>query len=75
MENELNIWTIYDHPRDFPNSFVARRYVVSDGQSFVTNQIMVGPNLKQIREQMEVRGLHRLPRDPRDDPKIVESWI
>jgi hypothetical protein len=31
MSEELFIWTVYDHPRDFPNSYVARKFSTRPG--------------------------------------------
>lgn len=29
----LSIWTVYDHPLDFPNEYVARRFTVGTSGS------------------------------------------
>lgn len=74
----LNIWTVYDHPADFPHSYVARRYEVGpggpDGTGHATGDIVQG-ELSIIRESFRRCGLTRLPRDPNDDATIVEIWL
>ena len=70
-QHHLSIWTVYDHPSDFPNNYVARRF---DGET-PTGDIMVCPELEQIREQLRSLGLVQIARMDGDDPKILETWI
>jgi len=74
MADGLNIWTIYDHPSDYPEGYIARRWVVIDGLEKPTIVTITGP-LEAMRLHFQSKGLVCLPRDPTDDPKIVECWI
>lgn len=74
----ISIVTIYEHPDDFPDSFVARRFY----GEFATNDFKIAPSIDPLRAwakaQVEQRNRSQgvnLGRDPKDDPKIVESWI
>ena len=67
----FNLWTIYDHPRDYPNSYVARRW--ENDQP--TGEHMVSPDIESLRDQMRARGLALLSREQADDPCIVETWL
>lgn len=69
----LPVWVVYDHPNDYPEGFVARMHVVipSEGPTMMKVE---ADTLKGVREQLPP-GLTRIPRDPNDDPKIVECWI
>jgi hypothetical protein len=67
----LAIWTVYDHPTDFPEVFVARKFV----DEKPTQEIMTDKYLSNLRERLAERGLMLLARDPSDDEKIVETWI
>lgn len=69
----LKIWTIYDHPKDFPDSFVARKFIGYEP----TKEILVAGTLPEIRQVIKKSSgkLHRIHRSPDDDPKIVESWL
>lgn len=71
----LSIWTVYDHPMDFPNEFVARRFVCAGDEPTATADVERSPMLGAIRAIMESRGLYRVGRMPGDDPKIVEIWL
>lgn len=68
------VYTIYDHPRDFPHNFVCRQYQVLPGQAEPTGEFWVAPSLEMVRALIPV-GMTRIERDPKDDPVIVESWI
>lgn len=73
--NSLKMWVIYDHPKDFPNSFVAREWLASVPEPQPTGHVMIGQDLEQIRGMLHSVGLVCLDRDENDDPVIVESWI
>jgi hypothetical protein len=77
----LNIWTVYDHPLDFPHGYVARRFEVGNNTELgpqisprPTRDVIQG-ELQIIRESFRHCGLTRMPRDEQDDPKIVECWL
>jgi hypothetical protein len=66
----LNMWVIYDHPKDFPEGHVARRFELDQ----VTGDIIIG-QLDALRKNFIRCGLVCLTRDPSDDPVIVETWL
>jgi hypothetical protein len=67
---KLSMWTIYDHPSDFPDSYVARRFEYDQP----TSDMIVG-ELDQMRKAFLRAGLICMTRDQKDDPKIVETWL
>jgi hypothetical protein len=71
----LNVWTVYDHPRDIPDKFVARRFETGKQGAIATDDILVTADLEELREVFERVGLYRMNRQERDDPKIVETWL
>lgn len=64
------LWTIYERPN--PLQYVARltRFGEPHGE-----HLMVSTHLDAIRTELFGRGLHRVRRDPDDDPAIVEVWL
>lgn len=70
MSDPLPLWVIYDRPTDMPNAFVARKWL----NDVPTHEVLQAGTLDGLRSLLP-RGLHLLPRDPADDPKIVEVWI
>jgi hypothetical protein len=70
----LSIWTVYDHPRDYPNSWVARRFEISNKGVGITREMFLADTLEELRVLLPV-GLVRLNRQASDDPKIVETWL
>lgn len=68
----LSIWTIYDHPIDYPDHFVARCFIGEQP----TSSTIVADNIETVRHILCVEmGLVCLTRSPEDDPKIVETWL
>jgi hypothetical protein len=70
-EEGLPIWVIYDHPKDYPNSYVARCFIYEQP----TNSIIVADDLERLRDTMIEMGLVKLMRMPGDDPVILETWL
>jgi hypothetical protein len=69
------MWVVYDHPADFPNTFVARRFLISAAGSVPCDDVIVSPDLDGIRMVLAAEGLTMLGRDPGDDPVIMETWL
>lgn len=67
---KIALWVVYDHPKDMPEFFVARKWL-TDQPTEVTFK---ADSLEALRNLLP-HGLHRLPRHMNDDPKIVEVWL
>ncbi len=67
----LSLWTVYDHPNDYPEHFVARRFVLNQP----TTDVLLSDTVDGLRELFVEKGLIRLERFEQDDPKIVEVWV
>lgn len=74
MTNFLRIYVIYDHPSDYPDSFVARRAFFGAVTIFFEDDVLVADTLDNLRKMLP-QGLICIPRDVNDDPVIVEVWI
>ena len=76
-KDKLFMWTVYDHPSDHPDAFVARKFEISAGKVTPTDQVIVEPVLIHLRERIviETGCTDKLERSPGDDPKIVEVWL
>lgn len=72
---KLSIWTVYDHPTDFPQEFVARQHLADKGGSQPTQNAFRTRRIETMRMILGHAGLVQMMRDPSDDPKIVESWL
>lgn len=70
----LPMWTIYDHPMDFPQEFVARRHDVTRQGPVPTDDVVTGGTLEEVRAQIPP-GLFCTPRSESDDSVIVETWF
>jgi hypothetical protein len=72
---ELSLYVVFDHPSDFPDSFVVREQIVRGGGSeIVMGDAWTAPTLEEVRKLVPPH-LHRLDRSPGDDPNIVEVWL
>lgn len=67
----LEMWVVYDHPKDLPHWWVARKWI---GEA-PTNCVMWSDDLEQVRDFLTNLGLAKIDRHPSDDPVIVEQWI
>ncbi len=69
-------WVIYKNPSDFPGKFVVRgRQVLSAGaENPATKPAAVVEDLESARDAVP-DGLVVIPRDPNNDPVIVETWL
>ena len=71
MSEALRMWVVYDHPTDYPGSYVARMWLTEKP----TGSIVIAPTLEDLRWLLLSMGLTPIQRDPGDDPKIVETWL
>lgn len=67
----LPIITIYAQPTDYPEHFVARLFAMDKP----TEYIWLSRTLEPLRETARQLQLTHFPRNPEDDPVIVESWL
>lgn len=73
--NELELWTIYDHPRDAPEWFVARKWITRSGETLGTTHCIYEEDLEAMRAHMLAYGLTCISRSEQDDPVIIETWL
>ena len=66
----LPLWVVYERPTDFPDHFVARKWL-TDKPSPV---VLLAGSLPELRSKLPV-GLSGMPRSPQDEPQIVEVWL
>jgi hypothetical protein len=77
----LRIYTVYDHPADFPKDYVVRVWEMRGGEPHKTNEGHRSPDLDIVRSWIEWHahrygvGVVRIERDANDDPVILENWI
>lgn len=74
MTGGLSIWTVYRNPSDMPGWYVVRRHVVDGQGARATSEFASARTLEEVRTMLPL-GLTRLPREPTDEPHIVECWL
>lgn len=71
----LEMYVVYQRPRDYPEKFVVRRWAVGDGpEPRATDFFTLHETLEEARESIP-SWLIRFNRSDHDDPCIVESYI
>jgi len=73
-QTNLIIWTVYDHPSDYPEYWVVRPCWVDRQRVIHHGPGQLAKSLEMARELVPP-GLHRQGRRPNDDPVIVEVWF
>lgn len=69
------MWVIYDHPRDYPRNYVARKWRYDTNPPTATPDLIVSPSIERLREMMVDAGYTRIERHPIDDAVILETWV
>jgi hypothetical protein len=72
--NCLTMFVIYDKPKDYPEYFVAREFLIYSGKILPTENFMTDTTLDGLRKKMP-HNLVCLPRSFDDDDCIIESYI
>jgi hypothetical protein len=76
--SKLEMFVVYENPRDFPGKFVVRRWEISGGGTssvqVACRHACVCDTLEEAREPFP-DFLVCLTRHPDDDPCIVEVWL
>lgn len=70
MTEKLELWTIYRYPKDYPDKFVARKFILDKP----TEERLIGDTLEEVRSLLP-KGLIRFDRSPNDILSIVETWM
>ncbi len=74
--NEFPMYTIYDHPADYPEHWVVRAWWVDrDYLEPFPGGVALAETLQGARDALPIPNLTRLPPMPGDDPTIVETWL
>ncbi len=66
----LSLYVVYDHPSDFPHSFVVRRFEFDQPKELLG----VAPSLELARLLIP-KGLVCLHRLDQDERQIAEVWL
>lgn len=69
------LYCIYDHPKDYPDSFVIRLWQIAKGNPEpIPGLCGTADTLEGVRAMVPF-GKVCLSRNEEDDPCIVETWI
>ena len=78
MTDALEMFVVYENPKDYPGKFVVRRWSVTPFENGVQlvpdSAAFVGDTLEKVRAAVPASAI-RTPHYPGDDPCIVEIWL
>lgn len=76
LGGELETWTIYKSPSDYPGLFVLRRFRIKPAGVVVADVRPWGiaKTLEDVRKSLP-EGLYNVGRRKDDEPQIVETWV
>lgn len=69
------MFSIYDHPSDFPESFVVRPWYIGPGNVTPSLTCWTAKTLEAARRLVPSSADFLLARELDDDPKIIETWV
>jgi hypothetical protein len=73
---DFKVYTVYNHPTDYPDDYVVRTWSSADGKPTPDLELfMQNKDLNVIREKLQSMGLFRIDEDGSEDGVILESWI
>jgi hypothetical protein len=73
---EFKVYTVYNHPTDYPDDYVVRTWSSVDAKPTPDLELfMQDKDLNVIREKLQSMGLYRIDEDGSPDGVILESWI
>lgn len=67
----MESWTIYDHPDDYPNHYVLRKFIGEQA----TSVLVLSDQMEPLRSIVADMGLVPFKRMADDDASIVETWL
>jgi hypothetical protein len=74
LRERLPMFTITDHPSDWPEFYVARLFLTLP-ECEPMQVVIMDRDLDRLRETMVALGGVNIHREPGDLPVIVESWM
>lgn len=74
MSEHLDLFTIYERPKDYPTCFVVRKWIIHGAEPEPGGVVALSKTLDGARKSIPP-GLTCLTRNVEDDPVIVETWL
>lgn len=77
MSDSLAMYVVYRSPSDYPGEYVVREWEIDAKGGKAGVLVARAPSLEAARRIIAEAfpGLVMLPRQPGDDPVIVETWL
>jgi hypothetical protein len=74
MATALHQYVIYEKPKDYPNKYVVRLWIIGPGTVQAGPLVSTCDTIEQARKTIP-KGLVQIPAFENDDPVISEVWM
>ncbi len=76
MSDKLAIYTVYKHPKDYPDDFIVRRFIIDSGIPVPDEEVfMYAKTVEEIHDRFVRAGKFFINRYEDDDPKIIGVYL
>jgi len=72
--HESSLWSLYDHPRDHPTSYVIRETVAGGARTVISPGALYANTVTEAHSKLPP-GSTLLPKDPGNPKNLIEVWI
>lgn len=72
---EFYAYVIYQNPADYPYKVVIRKFRCEEGNAYPIEVYALCDTLSQARKCLPKFLAHQIPREPKDVPSLIETWI
>jgi hypothetical protein len=73
MSNRIMVWGVFDHPAEYPETWVAREFEVLPGEFRPTGHAIEAPTLDALQTILRKMGLMRSHRFTEDTAALKET--
>ncbi|MGZ6144015.1 MAG: hypothetical protein ACXWLM_11805 [Myxococcales bacterium] len=70
----MELWTVYDRPKDHPRHCAVRKILVEE-EGLQPDDWHLFTSVQEARSALARRGLICVPRAEQDEPALVETWV
>jgi hypothetical protein len=68
------VWGVFDHPAEYPESWVAREFEVLPAEFRPTGRVIEAPTLENLHRILRELGLDRSYRFTEEIATLKEAW-
>ena len=74
VKSVLDIYVVYEHPTDYPDKFVLRKWAITPNEIHPEKTVIVEDTLEALHKHVP-HNMARIERNILDEPQIIEIWL